>query len=88
VLSTMHYFGSEYESHVHDKLCPAGRCKALLVPEIDAQLCKGCTACIRKCPVGAITGEKKTPHQLDAAACIKCGACAAACRFDAIIGVG
>lgn len=87
ILSTLRYFRKEYEAHVRDKSCPAKQCKALLKPEIDPERCKGCTACARKCPVGAITGERKQPHHINPELCIKCGACAAACKFDAIIGV-
>ncbi len=87
VLSTLKYFRDEYMSHVVDKRCPAGQCKDLAMPEIIAEKCKGCTACLRKCPVGAITGEVKKPHVIDAEKCIKCGACAAACKFGAIVGV-
>ncbi len=87
VLSTLKYFRAEYEAHVIDKRCPTGQCKALAMPEILADKCKGCTACKRKCPVGAITGEVKQPHVIDADKCIKCGACKAACKFDAIVGI-
>jgi len=87
VLSTLRYFRPEVEAHVFQKRCPAGRCKALRTPEIRADLCKGCTICSRKCPVGAISGERKLPHKIDAAKCIKCGACAEACKFHAIVGV-
>ncbi|MDD3118258.1 MAG: NADH-quinone oxidoreductase subunit NuoF [Victivallales bacterium] len=87
VLSTLRYFRDEYEAHVFDKRCPANECKALCRPEIDPNKCIGCTACARKCPVNAISGEKKKPHHIDADKCIKCGACKAACRFDAISGV-
>ena len=79
VLSTLKYFREEYEAHVHRKVCPARECKALLTPEIEAALCKGCTVCVRKCPVGAIVGERKTPHHIDASKCIRCGACVEAC---------
>ena len=34
--------------------------KRLRTPEIRAEKCKGCTMCARKCPVGAISGERKT----------------------------
>ncbi|MBP7054024.1 MAG: NADH-quinone oxidoreductase subunit NuoF [Phycisphaerae bacterium] len=87
VLSTLRYFRSEYEAHIFQKRCPAGQCKALAVPEILAERCKGCGACLRKCPVGAITGEKKAPHRIDPKVCIKCGTCAQACKFNAIVGV-
>ncbi len=86
VLSTLRYFRAEYEAHVIQKRCPAGQCKALVPMWIDPALCKGCTACARKCPVGAISGDKKQPHQIDPDVCIKCGACVAACKFNAIVG--
>jgi len=87
VLSTLKYFRAEYEAHVQRKVCPARECKALLTPEIEAGLCKGCTVCVRKCPVGAIVGERKQPHHIDAGKCIRCGACVEACKFNAITGV-
>jgi len=87
VLSTLRYFREEYEAHVLRKTCPAGECKALARPEILADKCKGCTACARKCPVGAITGKVKEVHVLDADKCIRCGACKAACKFGAIVGL-
>jgi NADH-quinone oxidoreductase subunit F len=87
VLSMLRYFRPEIEAHVFQKRCPAGRCKALRTPEIRADLCKGCTICSRKCPVGAISGERKMPHRIDPSKCIKCGACAEACKFHAIVGV-
>ena len=67
-----------------DKRRPAGVCAALLVYVIDAEKCTGCGACLRACPSGAITGEKKQPHSIDVAKCIKCGACITRCKFDAI----
>jgi NADH-quinone oxidoreductase subunit F len=87
VLSMLRYFRPEIEAHVIHKRCPAGRCKALARPEIDAQKCRGCTLCAKKCPVGAISGTVKKPHVIDADKCIRCGACAAACKFQAITGV-
>lgn len=84
VLSTLRYFRDEYEAHILDKRCPAGVCKKLLHYHIDADKCKGCTACARKCPVGAISGEVKKPHIIDQSKCIKCGACMETCKFGAI----
>ncbi len=84
VLSTLRYFRDEYIAHVKDKKCPAGVCKKLLSYSIDAEKCKGCTACARKCPVGAISGNVKEAHVIDTTKCIKCGACIATCKFGAI----
>jgi NADH-quinone oxidoreductase subunit F len=88
VLSTLKYFRDEYIAHVKEKRCPTGQCKSLRKPEIDPILCKGCMVCVRACPVGAITGEKKKTHYIDDKLCIRCGSCASVCKFSAIIGVG
>lgn len=85
VLSTLRYFKNEYIAHVKDKRCPAGVCQDLLTYKIIDLRCKGCTACARGCPVGAILGTVKQPHSIDTTKCIKCGACMAKCKFGAII---
>ena len=85
VLSTLHYFRDEYEAHCVEKRCPAGVCKRLVKFSILEDRCKGCTACVRACPVGAISGEVRKPHSIDPAKCIKCGACLETCRFNAIV---
>ncbi|MBO4774822.1 MAG: NADH-quinone oxidoreductase subunit NuoF [Bacteroidales bacterium] len=84
VLSTIDNFWDEYVAHVVDKKCPAGQCKALKQYVIDPEKCKGCTACARNCPVGAIHGTVKMPHEIDQAVCIKCGTCIEKCKFNAI----
>ena len=85
VLSTMKFFRNEYIAHVVDKTCPAHVCKNLMKYQIVPDLCKGCTLCSRKCPVGAITGTVKNPHVIDTSKCIKCGVCISSCKFGAII---
>ncbi|MEZ4599370.1 MAG: NADH-quinone oxidoreductase subunit NuoF [Syntrophotaleaceae bacterium] len=85
VLTTLRYFRNEYEAHINEKRCPAGVCPALLTYTIVEDKCVGCTVCIKACPVGAISGEKKKPHVIDPKACVKCGACVPKCKFGAIV---
>jgi NADH-quinone oxidoreductase subunit F len=84
VLSTIRYFRDEYEAHIRDKKCPAKTCKALITYEIIEDKCTGCTVCAKKCPVDAISGERKEIHYIDQEKCIKCGVCYSRCKFDAI----
>ncbi|MBR3881121.1 MAG: NADH-quinone oxidoreductase subunit NuoF [Mailhella sp.] len=84
VLSTLRFFRSEYEAHINEKRCPAGACSSLMQYSIDPAKCKGCTACARVCPVGAISGKVKEAHVIDTAKCIKCGSCMEKCKFGAI----
>jgi len=84
VLTALRYFRNEYEAHILERRCPAAVCKELITYTINPELCNGCTACVRECPQGAITGEKKEPHRLNAALCIKCGACFEVCKFGAV----
>ncbi len=85
VLATLKFFRDEYVAHIVDKTCPAGVCKKLVSYSIDAEKCKGCTACARKCPVGAISGAVKEIHSIDKEKCIKCGVCMDTCRFGAVV---
>ncbi len=84
VLSTLKWFKDEYEAHVFDRKCPAGVCQNLKEYKINVDKCTGCTVCVKKCPVNAIVGAKKSPHFIVEDKCIGCGACYEACKFDAI----
>jgi len=84
-LSTLKQFPEEYRAHIYDKKCPAHKCRPLLTYMIDENKCVGCLACVKKCPVNAITGEVRKPQHIDPEICVRCGSCEAACRFDAVL---
>ena len=84
VLSTLRYFREEYESHIHEKTCPAGVRKALIQYSIDSELCTGCGICKRECIHHAISGKKKEMHIIDLSLCQKCGICRSECKLEAI----
>ena len=84
VLSTLHQFKDEYLAHVKERRCPAGKCKGLMRLQIDPEVCNGCTLCARRCPTGAISGEKWKAHRIDQEVCTKCGLCLQSCKHQAI----
>ena len=84
VRSTMKYFRDEYLAHIRDKKCHALVCRPLLKYTVDPETCTGCMACVRECPVGAITGKKKMAQEIDQELCVKCGLCFEACQFEAV----
>ena len=49
------------------------------------ETCIGCTACEKKCPTDAISGERKSLFVIDPALCIDCGACGPVCPTEAIL---
>lgn len=51
---------------------------------VDAEVCIGCSICVRKCPVGAIS-MKNSKAVIDTGKCINCGICASACPVKAIL---
>ena len=87
VRSTINYFRGEYDEHIREKHCPAHECRGLFRYEIVAEKCRGCMACLKECPQGAISGERRKPHTIDQEKCVHCGLCFAACRFDSIAKV-
>ncbi len=84
VLTTIKYFGNEYEAHIKEKRCEAKKCTALISYKIDENKCKGCSLCSKKCPVNAISGVVKSPYNIDNDICIRCGQCIENCKFGAI----
>jgi Na+-translocating ferredoxin:NAD+ oxidoreductase RNF subunit RnfB len=83
VLTTLKYFRSEYEAHANNKKCPARQCTKLLTYTVTDE-CVGCLLCIKACPAGAISGERKQKHVIDQSLCTRCGMCVKACNVKAI----
>ncbi|MEO5358953.1 MAG: 4Fe-4S binding protein [Nitrospirota bacterium] len=84
VLTAIKYFREEFEAHIKDHWCQAGKCRTLSTFVIEPKTCTGCGSCARKCPQGAISGEKKKPHLIDQALCIQCRSCFETCPFSSI----
>lgn len=85
-LSTLRYFGDEYEAHIKEKRCPARSCKELIDFHIDPAACRACMTCLNQCPAAAIDGGRNRIHIIDQEACTRCGTCLEVCppRYDAV----
>ena len=84
VKSTLRYFKDEYIAHIRDKTCPTATCVALHRYEVVSEKCTKCQACIRNCPVKAISGSTKEVAFINKEKCIKCNLCYEKCNFMAI----
>jgi NADH-quinone oxidoreductase subunit F len=87
VLSTLRYYLDEYDEHVVNKRCPAGRCRSITAYAITEK-CTGCDNCAPRCPVRAISGKLREHHTIDPEKCIRCGECYRNCAFNAITKSG
>jgi NADH:ubiquinone oxidoreductase subunit F (NADH-binding)/(2Fe-2S) ferredoxin/NAD-dependent dihydropyrimidine dehydrogenase PreA subunit len=89
VLTTLRYFRKEYEAHIYEKRCPALSCTNMINFYILPDKCQGCGICLRNCPVGCISGDKRMVHVIDQNQCVRCGTCLEVCpeRFGAVTKV-
>ena len=84
VLSTLQYFGDEYDAHIRDKNCPAKVCKPLFQYHVITDNCKMCGLCFRNCPSDAVIWKKKEVAEIIQEKCVKCGICKEVCKFGAV----
>jgi len=90
VLTTLRYFGVEYEAHIKEGRCPAMMCPELISYYIIPEKCeRSCDACIGTCTVEAISPNKKRIKVIDQEKCVKCGTCLQACppQYNAIVKI-
>ena len=52
---------------------------------IIAENCTGCSACEKRCPTRAISGDPKKAYFIEATLCIDCGSCGVICPDEAIL---
>ncbi len=63
---------------------PIEAAKPKVIAWIDEDVCIGCVACIKACPVDAILGSTKLMHTVLSDECTGCGLCVAPCPVDCI----
>jgi NADH-quinone oxidoreductase subunit F len=83
VSTALRYFREEFEVHVHERRCPAGRCAALIEYRINSN-CIGCTMCAQVCPVDAIAYQPRERHSISVERCTRCNMCFAICDDGAV----
>ena len=88
ILTTLRFFGDEYEAHIAEKRCPAKMCRKLISYYILPEKCeRSCEVCVGSCPTEAIYTAKRRIKAVDQEKCVKCGACLDVCppQYSAVV---
>jgi NADH-quinone oxidoreductase subunit F len=83
VSTALRYFREEFEIHVRDRRCPAGRCSSLIRYRINEN-CIGCTMCAQVCPVNSIAYRPHEKHEIDIDTCTRCNMCFEICEDGSV----
>ncbi|MBN2695276.1 4Fe-4S binding protein [bacterium] len=75
VLASLKYFKHEFIEHVSDKKCLALQCNPLVDVYLDQSKCIECGACVKTCPVSAISKD----YVVDNSICTRCNSCIEIC---------
>ena len=71
-------------SNIKKSEAPARLVNSNYQARVDADLCTGCQACEKICPMDAVTMDEQITAAVDPERCIGCGLCVTACLFDAM----
>ena len=83
ILESLNKYPEEWDQHCRRKRCANLICKAYYGVYCAPDKCQGCTACMKVCPVGAISGGQGLICVVDTNKCIRCGKCFEVCPHEA-----